>query len=71
MAPDPGDDLMTWVPAAVVFDNEDSLTGLRSAQAAGLRTVGVPTLRHDSFPADLVVSSLRDERLLAWVGRWA
>lgn len=59
------------VPPERCLAFEDSLTGLRSAQAAGLRTVGVPTLRHDSFPADLVVSSLRDERLLAWVGRWA
>jgi HAD superfamily hydrolase (TIGR01509 family) len=49
---------------------EDSMTGLRSAQAAGLRTVGVPTLHHDDFPADLVVSSLRDERLLAWISNW-
>jgi HAD superfamily hydrolase (TIGR01509 family) len=49
---------------------EDSMTGLRSAQAAGLRTVGVPTLDRDDFPADLVVPSLRDERLLAWISNW-
>jgi HAD superfamily hydrolase (TIGR01509 family) len=49
---------------------EDSMTGLRSAQAAGLRTVGVPTLRHEPFPADLVFESLADGRLLAWIGRW-
>jgi HAD superfamily hydrolase (TIGR01509 family) len=49
---------------------EDSLTGLRSAQAAGLRTVGVPTLAAGGFPADLVVPSLRDDQLLAWVASW-
>ena len=49
---------------------EDSLTGLRSAVAAGLRTVGVPTLQHDEFPADVVFPSLADDRLLDWVGRW-
>ena len=49
---------------------EDSLTGLRSAVAAGLRTVGVPTLQRDDFPADVVFGSLADDRLLAWVERW-
>jgi hypothetical protein len=46
------------------------MTGLRSAPAAGLRTAGVPTLPVDHFPADVVIGSLRDERLLAWVGGW-
>lgn len=49
---------------------EDSMTGLRSARAAGVRLVGVPTLRHDPFPADLVVESLADGHLLAWIQRW-
>lgn len=49
---------------------EDSMTGLRSARAAGLRVVGVPTLQHGDFPADVVLGSLRDERLLAWVRTW-
>ena len=49
---------------------EDSLTGLRSAVAAGLRTVGVPTLRAGDFPADVVLGSLHDKRLLAWIERW-
>lgn len=49
---------------------EDSMTGLRSARAAGLRLVGVPTLQHDDFPADLVVASLLDTRLTDWVARW-
>jgi HAD superfamily hydrolase (TIGR01509 family) len=50
---------------------EDSMTGLRSARAAGVRVVGVPTLRNDEFPADLVVDSLQDSYLLAWMRRWA
>lgn len=49
---------------------EDSMTGLRSAQAAGIRTVGVPTLADRDFPADLVVASLRDQVLLEWVNGW-
>lgn len=49
---------------------EDSMTGLRSARAAGLRLVGVPTLRHEAFPADLVVTTLFDPDLLAWIRRW-
>jgi HAD superfamily hydrolase (TIGR01509 family) len=58
------------VPPERCLAFEDSMTGLRSAQAAGLRTVGVPTLPQDDFPADMVIPSLRDERLLAWIGRW-
>ncbi len=49
---------------------EDSLTGARSARAAGLKLVGIPTLASRDFPADLVVDSLDDARLLAWVGSW-
>ncbi|GII65320.1 haloacid dehalogenase [Sphaerisporangium krabiense] len=49
---------------------EDSMTGLRSARAAGLRVVGVPTLHHDDFPADQVVASLGDDGLVGWVRRW-
>jgi HAD superfamily hydrolase (TIGR01509 family) len=49
---------------------EDSMTGLRAAEAAGMRTVGVPTLRHEEFPADVVFPSLEDPRLLGWVRRW-
>ena len=49
---------------------EDSMTGLRSARAAGVRVVGVPTLRTGEFPADLVVDSLQDGGLLAWMRRW-
>jgi HAD superfamily hydrolase (TIGR01509 family) len=49
---------------------EDSLTGLRSAQVAGLKCVGIPTLHQGEFPADLVFTSLADPQLLAWVDRW-
>lgn len=49
---------------------EDSLTGVMSAQAAGVRVVGVPTLRDQALPADIVVTSLLDPRLLSWVESW-
>ncbi|UUV28185.1 HAD family phosphatase [Amycolatopsis roodepoortensis] len=49
---------------------EDSMTGLRSARAAGMTVVGVPTLKQQDFPADVVIGSLRDEELLAWIGGW-
>ncbi len=63
-------ELMGVAPAdALAF--EDSLAGLRSAHAAGLRVVGVPTLRGSEFPADLVVDSLTDNGLLAWIRGWA
>jgi HAD superfamily hydrolase (TIGR01509 family) len=49
---------------------EDSVTGLRAAQAAGMRTVGIPTLPHPNFPADFTVASLTDCTLVAWVASW-
>ena len=49
---------------------EDSMTGSRSARAAGVPVVGVPTLPNAEFTADVVVPSLRDEELLSWVRRW-
>jgi HAD superfamily hydrolase (TIGR01509 family) len=55
--------------AALAF--EDSMTGLRSARAAGVRVVGVPTLPQPEFAADVVVSSLEDAALVHWVGSWA
>ncbi|RSM66361.1 HAD family phosphatase [Amycolatopsis sp. WAC 01376] len=62
-------DLLNVEPAdALAF--EDSMTGLRSARAAGLPVIGVPTLRQQDFPADFVIGSLRDEELLAWVRGW-
>lgn len=49
---------------------EDSMTGLRSARAAGLRVVGVPSLARQDFPADVVVSSLQEPKLLDWATSW-
>jgi len=49
---------------------EDSITGLRSAIAAGLRTIGVPSLSQTDFPADWVVGDLTDPELVAWVETW-
>ncbi|MEU3763698.1 HAD family phosphatase [Amycolatopsis keratiniphila] len=49
---------------------EDSMTGLRSARAAGVPVIGVPTLKHQDFPADVVIGSLCDEELLSWVRGW-
>ena len=50
---------------------EDSMTGVASARAAGVRVVGVPTLKHDEFSADAVVASLIDPSLLRWVSEWS
>ncbi len=50
---------------------EDSMTGLRSARAAGVPVIGVPTLKHQDFPADVVIGSLCDEELLSWVRGWS
>lgn len=50
---------------------EDSMTGLRSARAAGVTVIGVPTLTQQDFPADIVIGSLRDEELLAWIRGWS
>ncbi|HEV8234741.1 MAG TPA: HAD family phosphatase, partial [Gemmatimonadaceae bacterium] len=45
---------------------EDSMTGVTSARAAGMRVIGVPTLQHSEFSADHVVESLTDHQLVAW-----
>lgn len=58
------------VATAEALAFEDSMTGLRSARAAGIPLVGVPTLRGSEFPADLVVDSLEDVRLTNWVSTW-
>jgi HAD superfamily hydrolase (TIGR01509 family) len=51
---------------------EDSLTGLASARAAGMRVIGVPTLEHadGEFDADHVFGSLADGELACWMAGW-
>jgi HAD superfamily hydrolase (TIGR01509 family) len=46
---------------------EDSMTGVTSARAAGMRVIGVPTLQRSDFSADHVVDSLADPPLVAWI----
>lgn len=50
--------------ASVAF--EDTVTGVTAARAAGMLVVGIPSLDPTDFPADLVLPSLADPRLLAW-----
>lgn len=50
--------------ASIAF--EDTETGVASARAAGLLVVGVPSLEVEGFPADVVLASLTDPRLVAW-----
>ncbi len=52
-------------PAACIAF-EDTRTGAVAARAAGMWVVAVPSLEPDGFPADLVLGSLADPRLLAW-----
>ncbi len=40
------------------------------ARAAGVPVIGVPTLKRQEFPADIVIGSLLDDDLLAWVRGW-
>lgn len=58
-------DLLGVDPAASLAF-EDTVTGVTSAHAAGMVVVGVPSLAPDGFPADIVLESLADPRLLAW-----
>jgi HAD superfamily hydrolase (TIGR01509 family) len=51
---------------AIAF--EDSPVGADAARAAGLVVVGVPSRRDMRIDADLKVSSLRDQRLLEYLG---
>jgi len=46
---------------------EDSATGVRAASAAGMRTVGVPTLGGADIGAECTLSSLTDRRLHALI----
>ena len=50
---------------------EDSMTGVRSAKAAGLRVGCIPTLKELAYPAEHVFASLEDAGLLDWLGKWA
>ena len=49
---------------------EDSATGIRAAVAAGLRTIGVPTLHGADIGAAVTVASLAAPELHAWVRGW-
>lgn len=49
---------------------EDSAKGLASATAAGLRTVGIPSLATQPLDADWVWPSLDHEALVAWARSW-
>lgn len=45
---------------------EDSSTGVRSAQAAGVFLVTIPSQPGKHLPGDYVCDSLNDEHLTAW-----
>ena len=49
---------------------EDSCKGLQSAVAAGLRTVGIPSLASQPLDADWVWPSLDHAALVAWARTW-
>ncbi|GAA1489215.1 HAD family hydrolase [Brachybacterium sacelli] len=49
---------------------EDSGTGARAAREAGLRLVAVPAPGHPAPAADLVLGSLTDPDLAAWIATW-
>jgi HAD superfamily hydrolase (TIGR01509 family) len=52
--------------ASDVLAFEDSLVGVRAAQAAGIAVVGIPTLDQDGFDPDFEFASLADPVLQAW-----
>ena len=47
---------------------EDTATGLAAARAAGMRTIGVPSVSTAHLEADLVAGSLVDPAVLAALG---
>ena len=49
---------------------EDSGTGARAARDAGLRLIAVPVAGAVAPPADLVLGSLTDPELAAWIRTW-
>jgi HAD superfamily hydrolase (TIGR01509 family) len=75
-SPKPAPDLYLAACALLAMDPleclalEDSPVGLQAARAAGLHTVGVPSLPGLALAADLVVPSLGDSLLLEWVQLW-
>jgi HAD superfamily hydrolase (TIGR01509 family) len=58
------------VPAEAAIAFEDSATGIRSAAAAGMRTVGVPAPGGGDIGAQVTVTGLDDPGLVAWVLSW-
>jgi HAD superfamily hydrolase (TIGR01509 family) len=57
-------------PPADCLALEDSATGVRSARAAGMRVVVIPTLPDSRLGADAVFTSLADPVLLRWTAGW-
>ncbi|AYJ51438.1 HAD family phosphatase [Rhodococcus sp. P1Y] len=49
---------------------EDSGTGVRSAKAAGVFCIGVPSLPSVTLDADVVFSSLREAAITEWIEGW-
>ena len=58
------------VPAEDCLALEDSGTGARAARDAGLRLIAVPAPGHPAPPADLVLDTLTDPDLGAWIATW-
>lgn len=56
--------------AADTLAFEDSGTGARAARDAGLPLIVVPTPGAPVPPADLIIGSLQDPGLAAWVATW-
>jgi HAD superfamily hydrolase (TIGR01509 family) len=48
---------------------EDSMTGMRSALAAGLRLISIPTIPQPDLPGDWILPSLEDPALVSWLER--
>jgi HAD superfamily hydrolase (TIGR01509 family) len=58
------------VPTADSLAFEDSLTGMRSAIAAGMRLISVPTFDRPDLPGDWRLATLADDDLHAWIATW-
>lgn len=56
---------------ALTLAVEDSAVGLRSARAAGLTTLAVPSLADQELDADATIHSLLDPEFTGWVQGWA